>query len=174
MQTSPPAARKFNFDNKPHILVVEARFYDDIADALLTGAQSVLDAVGASYEKLTVPGALEIPAAIAYAVKAMDYDPVRRRFDGYVALGCVVKGETRHDEIVGHESARALQEVALRYMLAVGNGILTVNNREQAVARARPDGENRGGRAAEACLCMIEIKQQFHLSSKRRWVAKSG
>lgn len=165
--------KSFSFDSKPHILVVEARFYDDIGDFLFTGAQAVLDAAGASYDRLAVPGALEIPAAVTCAVKAMDYDPVRRRYDGYIALGCVIKGGTRHDEIVGVESARGLQELAMRYVLAIGNGILTVNDRDQALERARPDQHDRGGAAAEACLRMIEIKQHFHLSSKRRWVARS-
>lgn len=167
------AAKSFSFDSKPHILVVEARFYDDIADLLFDGAKAVLDANGASYDRLAVPGAFEIPAAITCAVKALDYDPVRRRYDGYIALGCVIKGDTRHDEIVGNESARGLQDLAMRYVLAIGNGILTVNDRDQALVRAKPAEHNRGGAAAEACLRMIEIKQQFHLTSKRRWVARS-
>lgn len=167
------AARQFSFETKPHILVVEARFYEDIGDLLFTGAQQVLDANGASYDRLAVPGAFEIPAAITCAVKALDYDPVRRRYDGYIALGCVIKGDTRHDEIVGNESARGLQDLAMRYVLAIGNGILTVNDREQALVRAKPEDHDRGGAAAEACLRMIEIKQQFHLTSKRRWVARS-
>lgn len=165
--------RIFHFDPKPHLLVVEARYYDAINDDLLKGAKAVLAANEASHDVLTVPGALEIPAAIACAVKAMDYDPVRRRYDGYIALGCVIKGNTRHDEIVGNESARGLQELALRYVLAVGNGILTVNTLEQAAERASPERLDRGGDAAAACLRMIEIKQHFNLTSRRRWVAKS-
>lgn len=167
------AAKQFSFEAKPHILVVEARFYEDIGDLLFAGAKQVLDANGASYDRLAVPGAFEIPAAITCAVKALDYDPVRRRYDGYIALGCVIKGDTRHDEIVGNESARGLQDLAMRYVLAIGNGILTVNDREQALVRAKPEEHDRGGAAAEACLRMIEIKQQFHLTSKRRWVARS-
>ncbi len=163
----------FNFDSKPHILVVEARFYEDIGDQLFAGAQAVLDANNATYDRIAVPGAFEIPAAITCAVKSLDYDPVRRRYDGYIALGCVIRGDTRHDEIVGNESARGLQDLAMRYVLAIGNGILTVNDKEQALVRARPDQHDRGGAAAEACLRMIEIKQHFHLTSKRRWVART-
>jgi 6,7-dimethyl-8-ribityllumazine synthase len=169
-QPKPPAT--FQFEQKPHVLVIEARFYNDIADSLLQGAKAVLDRAGATYEILVVPGALEIPAAIVYAVKALDFDASRRRFDGYVALGCVVKGETRHDEIVGNESARGLQEVALRYALAVGNGILTCDTKAQAAERADPARKNRGGAAAEACLRMIEIKHSLRLSPKKRWVAR--
>jgi len=162
----------FAFEEKPHIMVIEARFYDDVADFLLTGARAVLDRAGASYEVFTVPGSLEIPAAILYAVKALDFDAVRRRFDGYVALGAVIKGGTRHDQIVGDVSARGLQDVALRHALAVGNGILTVENKEQATERADPQGLDRGGAAAEACLKMIELKHHFRLVPKRRWVGR--
>ena len=169
-QKRPPAT--FQFETKPHVMIVEARFYEDIADLQLNGAKAVLDRAGATYETLAVPGSLEIPVAIVYAVKALDFDPSRRRFDGYLALGCVLKGGTQHDEIVGNESARGLQEVALRYALAVGNGILTCNTREQALDRADPARQDRAGSAAEACLRMIEIKHQFRLSPKRRWVAR--
>lgn len=166
----PPAT--FTFESKPHIMVAEARFYGDIADLLLQGAKAVLERVGASYDVYTVPGALEIPAAIGYAVKSLNFDAVRRRYDGYVALGCVMKGGTMHDEIVGMESARGLQNLALRHTLAIGNGILTCNNREQALERADPAQQDRGGAAAEACLRLVEIKQGFRLSPKRRWVGR--
>jgi len=162
----------YQFEQKPHVMIVEARFYGDIADLQLKGAQAALDQADATYETLVVPGALEIPAAIVYSVKSLDFDPSRRRFDGYVALGCVIEGGTRHDEIVGFESARGLQEVALRYSLAVGNGILTCSTKEQALERADPARQNRGAAAAHAALRMIEIKHQFRLSSKRRWVAR--
>lgn len=162
----------YQFETKPHMLIVEARFYDDIADLLLAGAKAVLDRVGATHEVLAVPGALEIPAAITYAIKSLDFDPNRRRFDGYVALGCVLEGGTKHDEIVGLESARGLQEVILHYTLAAGNGILTCATREQAMERADPARMNRGGAAAEAALRMVEIKHHFRLSPKKRWVAR--
>jgi len=166
----PPAS--FHFETPPHVLIVEARFYTDIADRQLQGVKAVLERVSATYEIIAVPGALEIPAAISYAIKAMDFDPMRRRADGYIALGCVLKGGTQHDQIVGNESARGLQDLAIRRSLAIGNGILTCNTMEQALERADPARLNRGGEAAEACLRMIELKNQFRLSTKRRWVAK--
>ena len=116
--------------------------------------------------------ALEIPAAIMYAVKSLNFDAIRRRYDGYVALGCVLKGSTRHDEIVGNESARCLYDLVLRHTLAAGNGILTCESREQAAERADPARQDRGGAAAEACLRLIELKHHFRLSAKRRWVAR--
>jgi 6,7-dimethyl-8-ribityllumazine synthase len=166
----PPAT--FHFETKPHILIVEGRYYDDVADLQLQGAKAVLDRAQATYEIVTVPGAFDIPQAIGYAVRGLDFDAVRRRFDGYVGLGCILKGATNHHVIIGHESARALQEVALRYTLAVGNGILTCDTKEQALERADPARQNRAGEATEACLRMLQVKHQFHLSSKRRWVAR--
>ncbi len=164
--------RTYEFDAKPNVLIVEARFYDNIADMQLQGVQTVLDRVGADYDVVTVPGALEIPAAIMYAIKGLDFDAARRRYDGYVALGCVIKGGTMHDEIVANESARGLQQAALDYVLAIGNGILTCNTMDQALERADPVRLDRAGEAAEACLRMIELKQHFRLSPKRRWVAR--
>ncbi|MDD4615544.1 MAG: 6,7-dimethyl-8-ribityllumazine synthase [Alphaproteobacteria bacterium] len=167
----PPVS--FHFDAPPHVMIVEARFYEDIADLLLLGAKRALDRVHATYEVVTVPGALEIPAAISFAIRALDYDPVRRRSEGYIALGCVLKGGTRHDEIVAFESARGLQDLAVRKVLAVGNGILTCETKEQALERADPARMDKGGGAAEACLRMLELKHKFRLSPKRRWMAKS-
>ena len=164
------APATFEFESKPHLLIVEARFYEDIANLQLQAVKTVLERVGATYEVLTVPGALEIPAAITYAVRGLDFDALRRRFDGYVALGCVIKGGTQHDEIVGFESARALQELALRFSLAIGNGILTCNTLEQAMERADPAQMDRAGAAAEAALRLIEIKHFFRMTPKRRWV----
>lgn len=171
MESSRPPAT-FRFETPPHVLIIVANFYADIADLQIAGVKAVLDRAKATYEIITVPGALEIPAAIAFAMKAMDFDPVRRRPEGYIALGCVLKGGTQHDEIVGFESARGLQDLAIRNVLAIGNGILTCNSKEQALERADPARLNRSGAAAEACLRMIEIKHQFRLSPKRRWVAK--
>ena len=139
----------------PHIMIVEARFYEDIADELARGAIAVLEEVGATYERFAVPGALEIPAAVQIASTSA------RRFDGYVALGCVIRGETSHYDIVCGESARGLQDLALRHGLAIGNGILTVENEAQAWARARVDEMDKGGGAAQAALAMIELKQRF-------------
>ncbi|MGK9231256.1 6,7-dimethyl-8-ribityllumazine synthase [Inquilinus limosus] len=139
----------------PHILIVEARFYEDIADELARGAVAVLDEIGATYERIAVPGALEIPAAVQIASTSA------RRFDGYVALGCVIRGETSHYDIVCNESARGLQELSLRHGLAIGNGILTVENEAQAWARAKVEEMDKGGGAARAALAMIELKRHF-------------
>ncbi len=147
----------------PHIMIVEARFYGDIADELVRGAIQVLDTAGASYERHSVPGAFEIPAAVRYAVRSFDLFSGGRRFDGYVALGCVIRGETSHYDHICAESARALQDLICTYSLALGYGILTVENHEQAWARAAVDQVNKGGVAAQACLDMIDLKTHFRL-----------
>ena len=144
-------------------MIVEARFYADIADELAKGAQTRLEAQGATYERYEVPGAFEIPAAIRMALRSMDFFSARRRFDGYVALGCVIRGETSHYDYVCGESARKLQDLACEYTLALGYGILTCDTREQAWARAAVDQKDKGGDAAQTCLTMIELKRRFHL-----------
>ena len=136
-----------------HILIVEARFYTAIADAALEGAIAALTAAGATHEVLTVPGALENPAAIAFADASGSYD-------GYVALGCVIRGETYHFEVVAGESARAIMALTLDG-LAIGNGILTVENEAQAWARARQSEKDKGGEAAKAALAMIAVKAKY-------------
>jgi 6,7-dimethyl-8-ribityllumazine synthase len=147
----------------PHILIVEARFYEDIADELVKGAMGALEKAGVTFDRLAVPGAFEIPAAIRMAIRAMHVHPHRRRYDGYVALGCVIRGETTHYDYVCQESARGLQDLALEFTLALGYGILTVENESQAWERARVDRKNKGGDAARACLAMIEAKRGFGL-----------
>lgn len=149
--------------DQPHIMIIEGQYYADIAEELAKGAVGELKKAGATYERLEVPGAFEVPAAISMAVRSMEFFVGRRRFDGYVALGCVIRGETSHYDHICEESARALQDLACRYCLALGNGILTVENREQAEARAAVDGLNKGGAAANTCLRMIGIKTQLHL-----------
>jgi len=143
----------------PRILIVEAPYYAHIADELMKGAVQALEEVQARYDRVTVPGAFEIPAAIRFA--ALSKTP----YDGYVALGCVIRGETTHYEHVCTESAHGLQSLALEQNLAIGFGILTVENEEQALARARVDKRNKGGEAARACLAMVELKRRFGLSS---------
>jgi 6,7-dimethyl-8-ribityllumazine synthase len=135
------------------ILIVEARFYDHLNDLLLEGARAAIEAAGHSYETVTVPGALEIPAAIALAAEAS-------RYDAFVALGVVIRGETYHFEIVAGESARGLMALTLDG-LAIGNGILTVENEAQALARARRDEKDKGGEAARAALAMLALKERF-------------
>ena len=153
-------------DEKIRILIVEARFYDHLADMLLEGAKSVLDAFGAEYDVVTVPGALEIPAAIAFAEEGGHRPAGAAAYDGYVALGAVIRGETYHFEIVSNESARGIMDLAIGKRLAIGNGILTVEDEAQALARARSEEGDKGGGAARAALAMIAIKQQL-LGQKR-------
>lgn len=136
-----------------HILIVEARFYARLNDMLLDGARSALEAAGHSHEILTVPGALEIPAAIALAADS-------GRFDAFVAIGIVIRGETYHFEVVSNESARGVMALTLDG-LAIGNGILTVENEEQALARADKTRKDKGGEAAKAALAMLDLKERF-------------
>jgi 6,7-dimethyl-8-ribityllumazine synthase len=144
---------------KPHLLIVEARFYDDLADALLDGAKAALDAAGATYDVLTVPGALEIPGVVAFAVDAADDGGTD--YDGFVALGVVIRGETYHFEIVANESSRKLMDLAVDESLAIGNGILTTETMEQAWTRARRSEGDKGGFAARAALTMIALRQKL-------------
>jgi 6,7-dimethyl-8-ribityllumazine synthase len=137
-----------------HVLIVEARFYEDIAEELVKGAVAVLEKAGATYERIAVPGAFEIPAAISFA-------DIGGEFDGYLALGCVIRGETSHYDYVCEESARKLMDLSADRALAIGYGILTCENDEQAWERARVDRKNKGGDVAEACLRMIELSQRF-------------
>ncbi|HEY6334614.1 MAG TPA: 6,7-dimethyl-8-ribityllumazine synthase [Alphaproteobacteria bacterium] len=147
----------------PHVLIVEARFYEDIADELARGAMDALEKAGSSYERIAVPGAFEIPALIKYSIRSRDFYTARPRFDGFIALGCVIRGETSHYDLVCNECARGLQALAIEYTLALGFGVLTVENREQAWARASLAGRNKGGEAARACLAMVDHKRAFRL-----------
>jgi 6,7-dimethyl-8-ribityllumazine synthase len=140
-------------------LIVEARFYDDIQDALLEGAVTELKAAGVSHDVITVPGALEIPAAIAMAIEAGEKGG--KPYDAAIALGCVIRGETIHFEIVSMESSRGLMDLAVAKKFPLGNGIVTVNNEEQAWARARASELNKGGDAARAALAMLRIKRRM-------------
>jgi 6,7-dimethyl-8-ribityllumazine synthase len=145
------------------VLVVEARFYDDLADELLRGAKAVLEGAGARVDVLTVPGSLEIPSALAVALDAADAAGVP--YDAAVALGCVIRGETFHFEIVAGESARALMDLSVTRKLPLGNGILTVENDAQAWTRARVNELNKGGGAAEAALTVLRIKRRLEEAS---------
>ncbi len=146
----------------PHVMVVEARYYAHISDELAKGALAALDAAKATHERVAVPGAFEIPAAIRFAVAAAKGGG--QRFDGYVALGCVIRGETSHYQHVCQECARGLQDLALAHALAIGFGVLTCENEAQALARAQVEKRNKGGEAARACLAMIELKRKLGLS----------
>ena len=138
-----------------HFLIVEARFYGHLNDMLIAGAKAALEAAGHSAEVLMVPGALEVPGAIALAAES-------GRYDGFVAIGVVIRGETYHFEIVAGESARAIMALTMD-ALAIGNGILTVENEEQALVRADPAQKNKGGEAAEAAMRLLELRSHFTL-----------
>jgi 6,7-dimethyl-8-ribityllumazine synthase len=135
------------------LLIVEARFYQPLSDLLLAGARAAIEAAGHSHETVTVPGALEVPGAIALAAET-------GRYEAYVALGVVIRGETYHFEIVAGESARGVMALALDG-LAIGNGILTVEDEAQALARARPDEKDKGGEAAKAAMAMMALRERF-------------
>ncbi|MPT48877.1 MAG: 6,7-dimethyl-8-ribityllumazine synthase [Sphingobium sp.] len=136
-----------------HFLIVEARFYDHLNDLLIAGAQAALDAAGHSHEVITVPGALEIPGAVALASES-------GRYDGFVAIGVIIRGETYHFEVVSNESARGLMALTMDG-IPIGNGILTVENEAQALTRARPDEKDKGGEAAKAAIRMLELRTSF-------------
>jgi len=139
----------------PRLLLVEAPYYRDVAEELARGAIAAIEAAGASCARISVPGALEIPPAIAVVSQAGE----PAAYDGFVALGCVIRGETSHYDIVAGESARALMDLAVGGGLAIGNGILTVDTREQALVRARADGRNKGADAVAACLALVALKR---------------
>ncbi|TIT22332.1 MAG: 6,7-dimethyl-8-ribityllumazine synthase [Mesorhizobium sp.] len=144
---------------KAHLLVIEARFHDDLADALLEGATSALDEAGATYDVVTVPGSLEIPAVISFALDGASEGGTN--YDGFVALGTVIRGDTYHFEIVANESSRALMDLSVQDSVCIGNGVLTTENDEQAWTRARRSEGDKGGFAARAALTMIALKQQL-------------
>jgi 6,7-dimethyl-8-ribityllumazine synthase len=135
------------------ILIVEARFYPHLNDMLLEGARNAIEAAGHKHETITVPGALELPAAISLAAKS-------GRFCAFVALGVVIRGETYHFEIVSEESARALMDLTLDGF-AIGNGVLTVENEEQAIVRADPGQGDKGGHAARAALSLFGLREKY-------------
>ncbi len=152
-------------EDKVRILIVEARFYSDLADELLKGAIDALTAHGAEYEVVTVPGALEIPGAIALAEEGA-HRTAGAAFDGYVALGTVIRGETYHFEIVSNESARGIMDLTVGKRLCIGNGILTCEDEDQAWARARASEGDKGGGAARAALTMVALRQQFSAAKR--------
>ena len=138
-----------------HFLIIQSRFYPDIADAQLAGAKSALSAAGASHECISVPGALEIPVAIAMAAVS------EQHFDGYIALGCVIRGKTTHYETVCSESARGLMDLGIAENLAIGNGILTVEDEAQAWERADAARNDKGGDAARAAISLATLRRRF-------------
>ncbi len=145
------------------VLILEARFYHHIADDLLKGAVAELAKAGVEHTVITVPGVLELPAALKYVVSAIDQQTTDDRFDGYVTLGCAIRGQSEHFHHVCTQCMRGLQDLALTYDLAVGNGVLTVHNEAQALDRCKTDRKNLGGQAARACLRMIDLKRELNL-----------
>ena len=145
----------------PYLLIIDSRFYEDIADELVKGAVAAIEAGQGTHTRVSVPGAFEIPAAVRFAVRSMELVGGRRRYDGFVLLGCIIRGETDHYEHVCRESIRGISDLAVRYSLAVGLGILTCDTREQALARANVNEGNKGGAAAEAAMHMIRVKRSF-------------
>ena len=146
------------FSEPTRLLIVVAPYYRDIADQLITGAKAAIKAAGATHELVEVPGALEVPTAIRFAANSRD-------FDGFVAHGCVIRGQTTHYETVCNDSSRALQLLGLDGV-ALGNGILTVENRAQAEIRANALGQNKGGGAAEAAMHLILLARKFNRATK--------
>lgn len=145
------------------VLILEARFYNHIADDLLNGAIAELAKAGVEHTVMTVPGVLELPAALRYVISAIEKLTIDQRYDGYVTLGCAIRGQSDHYDHVCTECMRGLQDLALTYDLAIGNGVLTVHNEAQALDRCKPDRKNIGGLAARACLRMIDLKRELNL-----------
>ena len=146
-------------DLKPNILIVEATFYPEISRLLMDGATAALERGGAYFDSVVVPGALEIPSAMYYAMKGGEHGG--KHYDGYIALGCVIRGETYHFDIVAGQSARALVDLGIQYGLCIGNGILTTENEEQALVRANREQADKGGDAARACLALIALRHRL-------------
>jgi len=139
----------------PHLLVIDAPYYTEISQSLMEGVSAVLQEAGATHDYVTVPGVLEIPAAVSYSINS------DKHYDGYIVIGCVIRGETTHYEIVSNESARAIMNLSVEHNIAIGNGIQTVENEAQAWARAKMSEKNKGGGAAQAALAMIELKKSM-------------
>ncbi len=151
------------YENAPYLLIIDSRFYEDLSDELVRGAIAEIDSIGGTYRRVSVPGVFEIPAGIRLAVRSMELvsAAAHNRFDGYIALGCVIRGETDHYEHVSRESLRGVNDLAMQYSIAVGMGILTCNTKEQAMERASVDKGNVGGRAARTAVQMVEFKRSF-------------
>ena len=149
---------------KPCVLIVEARFYGEIADDMVEGATAVLDQAGVGHERMTVPGVFEVPAAVRFAIRAMETHSAKRNYAGFIALGAVIRGETDHYDHICRESSRALMDISIHQSVALGFGILTCENMEQAETRAGVTRGNKGADAAEACLRMMELKKELRLA----------
>ena len=145
------------------VLIVEARYYSGIADALVEGSTQVLDAAGVKYDRLEVPGVFEVPAAIHNVAKSLLSPEETSQYFGYIALGCVIRGETDHYDHICREASRAIMDLSLNGKFTLGFGIITCENIEQAWVRASIEKKNVGGSAARACLRIDQIKKQYNL-----------
>ena len=148
------------------VLIVEARFYQDVAEELVKGAARELEEAGVGHDRLAVPGVFEVPGAIRFAIRAMETHSATTNYAGFVALGTVIRGETDHYEHIARETTRALMDIATNQSVALGFGILTCDTSDQAKARAAVDRGNKGAEAARACLRMMEVKKDFRLSQR--------
>jgi len=148
---------------KPRIFVAEARFYDDIADSLFESVERNFEGKGYELVRVQVPGVFELAPAISYAVRAMEMGTMGSRYMGFISLGCVIRGETTHYDVVVNETSRALMDLSVKYNLAHGFGMITAENRDQALVRSDYNQKDVGGNAARACLQMIDLKKQLHL-----------
>ena len=147
-----------------HVLILEARFYDHIADGLLDGVKAVLADAGVTYDIITVPGIYELPAAMSLVVEKARKDATTT-YDGFITLGCAIRGESDHYQFICAETMRSLSQLAVTHHLALGNGVLTVHNEEQALKRSDPARKNMGGQAARACLTMLALKRRLGVAS---------
>ncbi len=147
----------------PHIMILEATDEKPVTDEMTRGAIAELAASGASFERFAVPGVFELPAALKYAIRSMELAPSRRRFDGYLALGCVIRDRSADYDHIGRECSRGLQQLAIDYALALGFGVLMVDKEEQAARLAAVDEGNKGAETARNCLSMVELKRHFKL-----------
>ncbi len=148
----------------PHFMIVTSPYYSEVSDHLLNGAKAELDAVRATYEIFEVSGALEIPTAIKFGImREQSHGVANIAFNGYIALGCIIRGETSHYDIVCNVSANGLSQLSLEYNTSIGNGILTCDTMEQAIVRADPAQKNKGGHAAKAVLGLFELKRELHV-----------
>jgi len=147
----------------PRIFVAEARFYDDIADQLFESVERVFEGKGYELKRFQVPGVFELAPAFSYAVRSMEIGAMGARYAGFISLGCVIRGETTHYDVVVNETSRALMDLTVKHNLAHGFGMITAENREQALVRSDFNQKDVGGKAARACLDMIELKKDLHL-----------
>jgi len=161
--------QRFNGDLRHHVLIIEAPYYDDVAEALAEGAIAELEAFGATYDRVVVPGALEIPQALSAASEAglVPMSAESGRYSGVIVLGCVIRGETSHYDIVCGSANHWLMETATRHAIPVGNAILTVDTHDQAMVRASGGRAGKGGDAARACLQLAELASKFASQAER-------